>query len=84
MGMTAATKLRAIVDLAEMATAIELITAAQALDFRKPLSPGRGVKKAYEIVRSRVEHVSHDRSTSKDIEAIVDAIREGAFAELIG
>lgn len=81
MGMTAATKLRAIVEVAEMTTAIELITAAQALDFRKPLSPGRGVKTAYEIVRSRVEHVAHDRSTSKDIEAIIDAIREDAFAE---
>jgi histidine ammonia-lyase len=83
MGMTAATKLRAIIEVAEMTTAIELITAAQALDFRKPLSPGRGVKRAYEIVRSRVDHVTHDRSTSSDIEAIVNAIREDAFAEML-
>ncbi len=34
-----------------MATAIELMTAAQALEFRVPLAPGRGVKQAYEIVR---------------------------------
>jgi histidine ammonia-lyase len=83
MGMTAATKLRSIVEVAEMTTAIELMTGAQALDFRKPLSPGRGVKKAYEIVRSRVEHVTHDRSTSSDIEAIVAAIRDDAFTELL-
>src|SRR4029077_20768928 len=44
MGMTAAMKLRSIVKLAEMATAIELLTAAQALDYRAPLAPGRGVK----------------------------------------
>src|SRR6476620_4883704 len=37
MGMTSATKLRTIVRLAEMATAIELLTAAQALEFRLPL-----------------------------------------------
>ncbi|HSB27060.1 MAG TPA: histidine ammonia-lyase, partial [Pyrinomonadaceae bacterium] len=52
MGMTSATKLRSIVSLAEMATAIELLTAAQALEFRLPLSPGRGVKQAYDIVRA--------------------------------
>src|SRR5919197_3027153 len=41
MGMTAATKLRSIVQLAEMATAIELMAAAQALEYRAPLAPGR-------------------------------------------
>ena len=44
MGMTAATKLRSIVDIAELATAIELITAAEALEYRAPLAPGRGVQ----------------------------------------
>ena len=52
MGMTAATKLRSIVDLAEQVTAIELITAAEGLEYRAPLAPGRGVKTAYEIVRA--------------------------------
>ena len=37
MGMTAATKLRSIVQLAEMATAIELMAAAQGLEYRAPL-----------------------------------------------
>src|SRR4029077_21233896 len=54
MGMTAATKLRAIVDIAEAAAAIELITGAEALEYRKPLLPGGGVQTAYEIVRSHV------------------------------
>ena len=40
MGMTGATKLRSTVGLAEAATAIELITAAEALEHRKPLAPG--------------------------------------------
>src|SRR5881397_8012 len=54
MGMTAATKLRSIVDNAELITAIELITAAEGLEYRAPLQPGRGVKQAYNIVRSHV------------------------------
>src|SRR5206468_5948270 len=54
MGMTAATKLRSIVELAEHVTAIELISAAEALEFRAPLTPGRGVHRAFQIVRSMV------------------------------
>jgi histidine ammonia-lyase len=82
MGMTCATKLRAIVKLAEMATAIELMTAAQALEYHAPLAPGRGVKQAYEIVRTLVRPVVEDRSMSGDIEKLTAAIRRGDFALL--
>ena len=68
MGMTSATKFSAIVKLAEMATAIELVTAAQALEYHAPLAPGRGVKQAYEIVRRLVAPLTADRSMSGDIE----------------
>jgi histidine ammonia-lyase len=79
MGMTAATKLREIVKLAEMATAIELMTAAQGLDFHAPLAPGRGVKQAYEIVRGLVPPLTQDRAMAGDIERIGEAIRRGDF-----
>jgi histidine ammonia-lyase len=81
MGMTSATKLRGIVKLAELATAIELLTAAQALEYR-PLAPGRGVKQAYDIVRKLVPPLTQDRSMSGDIERIRDAITAGEFAGL--
>jgi histidine ammonia-lyase len=83
MGMTAATKLRTIVDIAESATAIELITAAEGLDYRAPLAPGRGVKRAYDIVRGRVPRLTADRSMSSDIQKVVKTIREGKFDELL-
>jgi histidine ammonia-lyase len=83
MGMTAATKLRSVVELAEMATAIELLTAAQGLEFHAPLAPGRGVKQAYEIVRKHVAPLTMDRSMSGDIETIVQVIRAGQFVELL-
>jgi histidine ammonia-lyase len=82
MGMTSATKLRCVVKLAEMTTAIELMTAAQALDYRAPLAPGRGVKQAYDLVRGLVPPLTVDRGTSKDVEAIVEAIRQGVFDDL--
>jgi histidine ammonia-lyase len=79
MGMTSATKLRSIVSLAEMATAIELMTAAQALENHAPLAPGRGVKHAYEIVRKLVPPLTQDRPMSGDIEKLTAAIRRGEF-----
>jgi histidine ammonia-lyase len=83
MGMTSATKLRSIVKLAEMATAIELMTAAQGLEHHAPLAPGRGVKQAYEIVRSLVPPLIEDRSMSGDIEKLAEAIVQGDFEALL-
>src|SRR5947207_15108202 len=50
MGMTAATKLRSIVDNAEHVIAIELLAAAEGLEYRATLQPGRGVKRADAII----------------------------------
>jgi histidine ammonia-lyase len=83
MGMTAALKLRSIVKLAEMATAIELLTASQALDYRAPLEPGRGVKEAHRIVRTLVEPLTADRSMAGDIERVRTAIVNGDFDALL-
>ena len=83
MGMTSATKLRSIVSLAEMVTAIELLTATQALDYRAPLAPGRGVKEAHRIVRSLVAPLTIDRSMAGDIEKLRAAILSGQFDSLM-
>ena len=79
MGMTGAIKLRSVVELAEMIIAIELICAAEGLEYRAPLAPGRGVKQAYEIVRRQVARLAEDRAMSRDIEGIVAAIQSGEF-----
>jgi len=79
MGMTSATKLRSIVRLAELTTAIELMTAAQALEYHAPLVPGRGVKQAYEIVRRHVPPLTQDRAMAGDIEKLKVAIVRGEF-----
>ncbi|HEX6284009.1 MAG TPA: histidine ammonia-lyase [Pyrinomonadaceae bacterium] len=83
MGMTSATKLRSIVNLAEMVIAIELLAAAQALDYRAPLAPGRGVKEAHRIVRGLVEPLTTDRSMTGDIEKIRTAIANDEFDSLL-
>jgi histidine ammonia-lyase len=52
MGMTAALKLRRIVENMEHVVAIELICATEGLEHRLPLQPGAGVRRAFEIVRA--------------------------------
>ena len=82
MGMTGAVKLRKIVGLAEHITAIELICAAEGLEYRAPLQPGRGVKPAYEIIRRYVPRLTNDRAMSNEIEAVAKAVRHGEFDSL--
>jgi histidine ammonia-lyase len=62
--------------------AIELLCAAQALEFRKPLRPGRGVQRAYEVLRERIGALEDDRVLGPEIEAAAALVREGVFAEI--
>ncbi len=77
MGMTAALKLRDVVDNAEIALAAEILAACQALEFRKPLQPGAGTGRAYALVREFVPPLERDRPVSPDIEAVRRLIRAG-------
>jgi histidine ammonia-lyase len=81
MGMTAATKLRRIVDNLEYMLAIELIAAAEGLEYRFPLQPGHGVRRAFEIVRGHVSPLTHDRILAPDFKEIVMAIQRGEFGD---
>jgi histidine ammonia-lyase len=81
MGMTAALKLRTIVENAEHLLAIELLAAAEGLEFRRPLKGGLGVEEAYARVRKISPAVDADRSMSPDIALVAEAIREGVFDE---
>jgi histidine ammonia-lyase len=79
MGMTGALKLRQIVENAERVLAIELMCAAQGLEFRRPLKPSREVQRAHLAVRSIVPRLEQDRVLAADIEALAGAIRAGKF-----
>lgn len=79
MGMTAAVKLRRIVENVERVVAIELLASAEGLEHRAPLKPGRGARRAYEIVRSHAARLTRDRALAPDIERIAEALRHGEF-----
>jgi histidine ammonia-lyase len=81
MGMTGALKLRRIVENAERVVGVELMCAAQALEFRRPLKSSAAVEGAYAAVRSVVPSLEEDRVLSGDMEAMAQAVRRGLFAE---
>ncbi len=80
MGATSAHKLLSILEQAQQVIAIELMCAAQLLEFRKPLKPGKGVQEAYERVRSSVSMLEDDRVLAPDIAILAKAVKEGRFA----
>ena len=82
MGMTSALKLRRVLQNVEAVLGIELLCAAQGLEFRKPLRPGRGVQRAYDSLRERVPALDEDRILAPDIEAAAALVREGVLAEV--
>jgi histidine ammonia-lyase len=81
MGMAAALKLRQVVDNIERIVAIELMCAAQGLEFRLPLRSSALLEGARQAVRSVVPRLEEDRSLGAEIEALAAAVREEAFAE---
>lgn len=82
MGATSALKLRQALDLAYRVIAIELMLAAQGLDFRAPLKPGKGVAEAHAAVRGLVPTLGEDRPPAPDIEALAQALRAGLLDDL--
>src|SRR5207247_4246362 len=79
MGMSAAWKAERILANATRIVAIELLAAAQGLEFLKPLTPGRGVARAYAAVRAEAPALEEDRPLSAEIERVAAGIRTGAF-----
>jgi histidine ammonia-lyase len=80
MSMGAAWKARRVVANVQRVLAIELMCAAQGLDFRAPLKAGRGALIGHELVRSIVQTLDVDRILTPDIEKLADAVARGKFS----
>jgi len=77
--MGAAWKLRRVIQNVRHVLAIELMCAAQGVDYRAPLKPGRGVARAHQVVRSMVRHLDRDRMLADDIARLAAGIADGQF-----
>jgi histidine ammonia-lyase len=84
MGVAAALKLRDAVELLQTVLALELLVAAQALEFLRPLRPGAGVLRARDVLRQAVPPLHRDRVLAPDVDRVLALVRGGAFADLAG
>jgi histidine ammonia-lyase len=78
MGWSAGRKLRRAVDALTRVLAIELMTAARALDLRAPLTPAPATAAAVAELRAHVAGPGQDRHLSPEIEAATSLVRSGA------
>ncbi len=83
MGMTAAIKLKRILENTRNVLAIEAIAAAQALDFLAPLTPGKRAQAAHAAIRAASAKVEHDRALSGDFTQVAEVIAKGKLAEIL-
>jgi histidine ammonia-lyase len=77
MGATSASKCARVVANVRIGLAIEMLVAAQGLDVRAPLKPGRGVAAAHELVRTLVPTLTADRALAPDMRAVAGLIADG-------
>lgn len=74
MGSISALHLLKVFENAQTVLAIELFTASQALDFRKPLKPGKGVEIAHDFIRKIIPHASEDQYFKDDISKAIQIV----------
>jgi histidine ammonia-lyase len=83
MGMTAAIKLKRIVDNTRNVLAIEAMAVAQALDFLAPLKTSKRGQAAHAAIRSVCATMENDRVMYKDFARLADLIASGRVAEAV-
>ncbi len=83
MGSISGRKLYQILDNLEYILAIELMSACQAIEFRRPLKSSVLLEEAHEFVRRKVSFAKEDRIFAEDIQAIKGMVQDYSFTNHI-
>lgn len=83
MGSISGRKALQIIENVEKILAIELLTAAQAFEFRKPLKSGIVLDEIHKFIRTKVSFADSDRVFSDDIEKGIETIQKGEIIALV-
>ena len=83
MAPIAARKARAVLENSARVVACELLCGAQALEFRRPMTPGAGTARVLEAVRALVPGVAEDRPLGEDLERLAAAVLAGHFESAV-
>ena len=79
MGSISAKKLLQVVENVRSSLAIEVLTASQGVDQRRPLAASKGVAAAHAAVRRVVPELGDDRPLYRDIAAVAELLKDGAI-----
>ncbi len=80
MATHGARRLLTMVDNTANVIAIELLAAAQGIDFRRPLTTSIPLEGAVTTIRQAVPHYEHDRYLAPDIAAVQQMVLSGQFS----
>ena len=83
MGSVSAKKLAQVVENVRTCIAIELLTACQGVDQRKPLRPSRAVAAAHACVRAVAPTLDEDRPLYRDIAAVRALLESGELLHAV-
>ena len=83
MATFAARRLADMADNSAAIVAIELLAAAQGIDFRRPRKSSPTLEEAHAIIRGVAPHLDGDRYLALDIEAVTPLVRGGVFEKLV-
>ena len=83
MGSISAFKLLSVLRNVERILAVELLTSAQALDFRGALSPGHGVNLAHKALRMEIRHADQDYEVRNDLDQCAAMLRNGSLLRVV-
>ncbi|MGL1890134.1 MAG: histidine ammonia-lyase [Spirochaetaceae bacterium] len=81
MGSIGCRKLNQVIDNVENILAVELLCAAQAFDFRKPLKSSTILEACHNIVRSKINHADEDRVFADDLITARKLIQDKTLAK---
>ena len=79
MGWGAGRKLWDVLENTVRVLAVELVCAAQAIDFRSPLRPSEATAAVHAAIREVVPHLEADRPLSDEIETVASMVRDGSL-----
>jgi len=82
MGSVSGRKLHQVLDNLEYIQAIELLYAAQAMDFRRPLRSTPVMEACHDYVRQYVPFIKEDRIFAEDIKALHGIVKDGSLLAL--
>ena len=79
MGSISGRRLFQVLGNVEKILAVELMCAAQAFDFRKPLKSGPILEACHDLVREKIDHADADRFFAEDLETARQIITSGSL-----